>query len=162
MSEYRNLAALTFVRMDLHASFIHKVSGSKSLKKRFQVWLNTWMAENCQHNFYSTSKLDWPCCTTCLALQQSSPVFLDEVSIWRITLNTFDVQVDIVDKCFLQSLWWNTSLESCTWSVPRTCSTQFIQHELVNMVVIPIHVIYNFCKVSENRVWTFNHYLGIR
>ena len=37
MSESRNQVAWTFVKMALHASFIHKASGSKSPRKLFLV-----------------------------------------------------------------------------------------------------------------------------
>lgn len=63
------------------------------------------------------SELDRSCRTTGLTLEQGCSILLNEVGIRSATLAAFDVAVHIVCDGLLDSLGWNSSLESSPWSV---------------------------------------------
>jgi hypothetical protein len=63
------------------------------------------------------SELDWSCRTTGLTLEQRCSILLNEVGIRSATLAAFDVGVDVICDGLLDSLRWNSSLESSPWSI---------------------------------------------
>ena len=109
-----------------------------------------------------TSKFDWTSCTACLTLEQGCSIVLLKVSIRRTTLSALDVGIDIVGNGLLDSLWWDTTLESSTWSITRTRGTKFIENVLVDVVVITIHHRDNLVKITENSVLSFDEDLWRR
>ena len=85
-----------------------------------------------------------------------------KVSIRRTTLSALDVGIDIVGNGLLDSLWWDTALESSTWSITRTRGTEFIENVLVDVVVISIHHRDNLVEITENSVLSFDEDLWRR
>ena len=63
-----------------------------------------------------------------------------------------DVGVDVVGDGPLDSLRWNSSLESGTWAITRTGSSQLVQNVLVYVVVIPVHHGHHFVEIAEDGV----------
>ena len=63
------------------------------------------------------SEFDRPCCTACLAFEQSCAVLLDEVRIGGRTLTALDEGINVVDNRLLNSLRRDAPLEPCTRSV---------------------------------------------
>ena len=79
-----------------------------------------------------------------------------KVSIRRTTLSALDVGIDIVGDGLLDSLWWDTTLESSTWTITRTRGAKFIENVLVDVVVISIHHRDNLVEITENSVLSFD------
>tara|TARA_B100001778_G_scaffold144077_1_gene118472 strand:+ start:1056 stop:1457 length:402 start_codon:yes stop_codon:yes gene_type:complete len=109
-----------------------------------------------------SSKFDWASRTACLTLEQGCSIVLLKVSIRRTTLSALDVGIDIVGDGLLDSLWWDTTLESSTWSITRTRGTKFIENVLVDVVVISIHHRDNLVEITENSVLSFDEDLWRR
>ena len=109
-----------------------------------------------------SSKFDWASRTACLTLEQGCSIVLLKVSIRRTTLSALDVGIDIVGNGLLDSLWWDTALESSTWSITRTRGTKFIENVLVDVVVISIHHRDNLVEITENSVLSFDEDLWRR
>ena len=85
-----------------------------------------------------------------------------KVSIRRTTLSALDVGIDIVGNGLLDSLWWDTTLESSTWSITRTGGTKFIENVLIDVVVISVHHRDNLVEITENSVLSFDEDLWWR
>lgn len=100
----------------------------------------------------ATSKFDRSSRTACLALEERGSVLLHKVSIWCRALAAFDVGINVVCNCLLDSLWRNPPLESSTRPVTGTRSTQFVENVLIDVIVISIHHGNNFVEIPENRV----------
>ena len=104
------------------------------------------------YRMHPSSKFDRSSRTTCLALEERGSVLLHKVSIRCGALAAFDVGIDVVCNCLLDSLWRDAPLESSPRPVTRTGSTQFVEDVLIDVIVISIHHGDNFVEIPKNRV----------
>jgi hypothetical protein len=72
--------------------------------------------------------------------------------IWSRTLTAFDVGVHVICDGCLDSLRRDSTLKAGTWPIPRTGGAQFIENELVHMVVIPVHHRDHLVEIPEDGV----------
>ena len=87
-----------------------------------------------------------------MALQQRCPFLLDEVRIWSAALTAFDVGVHVIGDGGFDPFWGYSALKSSTWTIARARSTQFIEDELVNVIVVPVHHGHDLVEVAKDRV----------
>ncbi len=105
------------------------------------------------------SKFDRSGRTASLTLEQGCPVLSDEQSIWSRTLSTFDVCIDVVNYPLLQTLWRNTTFETCTRTFSTSTGSQFVEDVLKDMVLISVHVADHLGEVPEYGIGSLDHYL---
>ena len=79
------------------------------------------------------------------------------MGIWSTALAALDVRVHVIGDGTLDSLGWNSPLESGTRSIPRAGGTQFVQDKLVDVVFISVHHRDDIVEISEDGVGTLNH-----
>ena len=72
--------------------------------------------------------------------------------IWSTALTAFDVGVHVIGNGGFDPFWWYSTLKSSTGTVARARSTQLVEDELVDVIIVPVHHGHDLIEIAKDRV----------